>query len=668
MAEAVASYSSRTTCVASAVCTVWALLFANAVAQAAQPAGMTADQLVEIPFEQLLTLEVSSASRYPQKVGEAPSAAVVVNSEEIRTFGYRTLADVLRGMPGIYISNDHSWSYIGVRGFSRPGDYNTRVLLLVDGYRVNDNVFNQAYIGNEFLVDIDLIERVEFIPGPGASAYGDNAFFGVINVITKSASAMKGSTVTAEAGSHHSYKSGYRYGNQYENGAELVVGVSHYESEGRDWFFPEFGAVAHDLDGERNSKLFAKFTYQGWAIEGGYMKRPKNNPAAPFGAVFGDKRMETVDTHAFVNASYSTPLTDTLDLSSNLYYGAYDYDGDYPYATTLNIDRTRGRRAGGELRLLSTAFSGHKLLGGIEYQKDLRLMQRNYDVTPPVEYFNTDPHPDKYGVFLQDEYAIRDDLLLNAGIRYDHYSAFGGTANPRLALIYHPSPGNGLKLIYGSAYRTPNAYEMFYGDENTSDYKGNPALRPERIKTYEAILEKSFGTSWHGTLSVFHYDVSNLITQILDPGDNKLVFINGEEMHTSGIELSTEKYWQTGARLKGNISYQDARDKANDRWLDNSPRLLGKLALVMPLSHAWQAGVEVQYTGERRTNAGEVDGYTLANLTLNRKNLLKGLDFSLSAYNLFDKEYKDPADHSAFVQDALQQDGRTLRVKLDYRF
>src|SRR5687768_9544414 len=117
-----------------------------AAAHAAESSELTAGQLVDIPFEQLVTLEVSSASRYPQKISEAPSAAVVVDSEEIRTYGYRTLADVLRSMPGLYISNDHSWNYIGVRGFSRPGDYNTRVLLLVDGYRVNDNIFNQAYI------------------------------------------------------------------------------------------------------------------------------------------------------------------------------------------------------------------------------------------------------------------------------------------------------------------------------------------------------------------------------------------------------------------------------------------------------------------------------------------------------------------------------------------
>jgi outer membrane receptor protein involved in Fe transport len=642
-------------------------LFLSGTARSSEHKGPTVDELVDIPFEQLVTLEVSSASRYPQKIGEAPSAAVVVDAEEIRTYGYRTLADILRGMPGIYISSDHSWSYIGVRGFSRPGDYNTRVLLLVDGYRVNDNIFNQAYIGNEFLVDIDLIERVEFIPGPGASAYGDNAFFGVINVITKSASAMPGSSLTAEAGSHDSYKAGYRYGGRFDNGAELVMSMTRYTSAGRNWLSPEYGGVARDLDDERYSKLFAKLTYGEWTFEGGYMERPRSNPFAPYESVFGDTRMETVDTHAFANASYQSALSQTLQLYGNFYYGRYDYDGHYPYVGVLNVDRSRGRRAGGELRLLSTAIEGHKLLGGVEYQKDLNQLQRNYDRGVAGDYIHTNQRPDKYGVFVQDEYALRDDLLLNLGVRYDHYSAFGGTTNPRVALIYHPSPGNGVKLIYGSAYRAPNAYEMFYGDEVLADYKPNPDLRPEKIYTYEAVFEKSFASAWHGTLSVFHYDVDRLITQI-DEGGGDLRFVNGEDMHTSGAELSADRSWSNGARLKGSVSYQDARDKLEDRWLVNSPRLLGKLALSLPLGYGWQSGMELQYTGKRRTNSAETGGYTLANLTLSRKDVLKGLDLSLNAYNLLDKHYDDPADTTAFLQDTLPQPRRTLRIKLDYRF
>ena len=647
------------------------LLFSFVTAYADDSSVIMVEQLVEVPFEQLLTLEVSGASRYPQKISEAPSAAVVVTAEEIRTYGHRTLADILRTMPGLYISSDHTWSYIGVRGFSRPGDYNTRVLLLVDGYRVNDNIFNQAYIGSEFLVDVDMIDKVEFIPGPGASAYGDNAFLGVINVITKSASSMLGSTATVEAGSHDSYKTGYRYGGKFDNGAEVVMSATAYSSAGESRFYPEFGATEHGVDTERYGKLFAKFAYKGWALEGGYIKRPKGNPGAPYGVEFSDNRMETVDTQAFVNASYYEALSDKLDISGNLYYGIYNYDGDYPYATTVNVDKTRGRRVGGELRLISTALSAHKVMAGIEYQKDLRQDQRNFDTTPPLFYTNINTTPNKYGVFIQDEIALRDDLLLNAGVRFDHYSAFGGAINPRLALIYHPSPGNSFKLLYGSAYRAPNAYELFYGSdtEPAAVQKGNPELQSETIRTYEAVLERTFSAGWHSTLSLYHYRIKDLITQITDPVDGKLVFVNQDKINTTGIELSVDKIWQNGVRLKGNASYQEARNSLTDQLLINSPRVLGKLALSVPLpGHAWHAGFELQHTGARYTNLAKVDGYTLANLTLNRYSWLPNLDVSLVTYNLFDEKYSDPQDPAAFVQDSLRQDGRSLRLKLDYRF
>ena len=143
-------------------------------------------------------------------------------------------------------------------------------------------------------------------------------------------------------------------------------------------------------------------------------------------------------------------------------------------------------------------------------------------------------------------------------------------------------------------------------------------------------------------------------------------------MHHSGVHvektLCSPFEAEEAAPLPETGSFQEAEDKSDDSWPINSPRVLGKLALIVPLPYAWQAGAELQYTGERRTTSGKADAYTLANLTLSRSNILKGLDVSVSAYNLFDKEYEDPADTGAFVQDILKQDGRTLRLKLDYRF
>ncbi|MDE5459052.1 TonB-dependent receptor plug domain-containing protein, partial [Bradyrhizobium sp. CSA112] len=139
-----------------------------------------------------MQLQVTTASRYAQSALEAPAVVSVVTAEDIRLFGYRTLADVLAGMRGLYVSYDRSYHYLGTRGFSTPGDYNTRVLLLVNGIRFNDSLYDQASIGTDFPIDIDLVERVEFVSGAGSAVYGPNAFFGVINVITRDGAHLRG--------------------------------------------------------------------------------------------------------------------------------------------------------------------------------------------------------------------------------------------------------------------------------------------------------------------------------------------------------------------------------------------------------------------------------------------------------------------------------------------
>src|SRR4029079_6221838 len=121
-------------------------------------------------------------------------------AEEIARYGYRTLAEILRGVRGMYVSDDRNFSLLGMRGFSKPGDYNSRILLLVNGHRVNDNVFGQAEIGAEFGIDPAMFEGVEIIRGPASSIYGDSAFFGVVNVITRSGGSLGGASITVEKG------------------------------------------------------------------------------------------------------------------------------------------------------------------------------------------------------------------------------------------------------------------------------------------------------------------------------------------------------------------------------------------------------------------------------------------------------------------------------------
>jgi outer membrane receptor for ferrienterochelin and colicins len=144
--------------------------------------------LLDMSLEDLMLIDIDSvygASGFKQKVTEGPASVTIIISEEIQRYGYRTLANILRNVQGFYVSYDRNYSYLGERGFGLPGQYNNSIALLVDGHRLNDNIYDGALIGTEFPIDVDLIDRVEVIRGPNSSLYVASAFLGVVNIITK---------------------------------------------------------------------------------------------------------------------------------------------------------------------------------------------------------------------------------------------------------------------------------------------------------------------------------------------------------------------------------------------------------------------------------------------------------------------------------------------------
>lgn len=229
--------------------------------------GIAAPQdLTNLGLEDLMKIKVDTvyaASKHTQLVTEAPASVTVVTAEQRRRYGYRTLGDVLRSVGGFYVSYDRYQYYVGVRGFSRPGDYNCRVLLLLDGHRINDNIYDSASIGTDFLLDMSLIDRIEIIRGPSSSLYGTSAFLGVINIISKKGEQIKGGQATIEAGSLETVKGAFAYGGRFKSGLDLVLNGSGYHSEGeKSLYFPKFDSpetnngIAANADQDQYEHLF----------------------------------------------------------------------------------------------------------------------------------------------------------------------------------------------------------------------------------------------------------------------------------------------------------------------------------------------------------------------------------------------------------------------------
>mgnify|MGYP001578235904 CR=1 FL=1 len=647
------------------------------------PADTPSADMLDMSIEDLMEIEVSTvyaASRHRQKVTEAPSSVSIVTSDDIKKYGYRTLADILNSVRGFYVTYDRNYSYLGSRGFSRPGDYNSRYLVMVDGLRLNDAVYDTASIGTEFVLDVDLIDRVEVIHGPGSSLYGSNAFFGVINVITKRGRDFSGAEVSGEGASHDTYKSRVSYGNSFKNGLEMLVSASYYDSNGRSpLYYKEFDhpvsnyGITENSDSDQYESVFGGLSYRDFVLQGAFASREKEIPTASFGTVFGDSHNDTLDEQGYISLLYEHNFEDLFEVQSRIYYNSYYYHGNYEYDysegsgsyTTINQDYADGKWWGGDLMFKKTLFEKHLISFGSEYRNYLKQYQKNYDVEVRLD---DEREASVWGFYLQDEFTILKNLRLNAGLRYDHYETFEGAVSPRAALIYNPLERTTLKFIYGEAFRAPNAYEMYYEDGGYS-HKGNHGLDEERIKSYELVMEQYFKNGLYLTATGFLYEIDDLISLESDSTDGLSFFDNTDEVETRGAGLEIGRKWDSGINGKIGYSFQYTEDKSDKTLLTNSPKHLTKLNCDVPLIRKKLfIGLEEQYTSKRKTLDGDyADDFFITNLTLFSRNLRKGLELSGSVYNLLNKKYEDPGSLE-HAQDLIEQDGRTFRIKISYRF
>lgn len=660
---------------------VWGLLFFFATPIAAQVDSVTlsspvADETAlfqEIP-------SVYSASKYEQKVTEAPSAVTIITADEIKKSGYRTLADILQSVNGFYVTSDRNYNFLGVRGFNRPGDYNTRVLLLMDGHRLNDNVYESAGIGTESVIDVDLIDRIEIIRGPSSSLYGTNAFFGVINVLTKRGRDIGGIEASTEMSSYDSYLGRFTYGNKFESGLEWLLSGSVYDSDGhRTLFFKEFkplthNGIARNVDDDTAYRLLTKASFFNFSLQGSYLRRNKTVPTGAFGTVFNSHLNQTVDERGYVDLKYEHQLAYQIGLSARLYYDRFYYRGDYLYyddtpdvlRNVLNQDATIGEWWGSEVKLTKRFWDAHKFTLGGEYRDNFTQKQKNYDVNPFRSFLNDSRSSRIWAFYLQDEFAFWDHFILNAGFRYDHYNSFGSSANPRVALIYSLK-NTTVKLLYGEAFRAPSAYEQFY---TGGGFEANPNLQPEEITTYELVIEHYFSRALHASIAGYYYTLDNLISQTdLEEDEFSFQFQNAESIEAMGVEFSLEGKWSSGVESRISYALQDTENQDTDRSLTNSPHHLVKVNLIVPvLAEQVFAGLDAYYVSARRTLTGHhASDYFTTDLTLFTQQIIKGAEVSLSFHNLFDQRYGDPGA-GEHLQDIIEQDGRTFWVKLKYGF
>lgn len=633
-----------------------------------------AADLEQMSLEQLMNINVVGASKYEQKQQQVAAAVSVITRKDIRTYGWRTLNQALASLPGIHPTYDYQYEYLGTRGFGLPGDFNTRVLITINGNRINDATYDQGPTGRDFPLDIDLIERIEFIPGPGSAVYGQNAMLGVVNIVTRKGADINGAELSASYQTAETMpQERVTLGKQFANGTDALLSFSGLQSRGADHFL-EFGdsgiaGIAHRMDGENVKQMFARASHGPLSFDFIYGNRRKDDPTGMF---FSDplvtgqfQRDRRLNTQIQYNDYF---LNDTLNVMGRLFLGQYRYDNPMIYGGEKTLSTGPSDWHGAELRLLSTALTDHKLMLGFEYQNNTSITQTFQNFANPDENARVKSSVMRLGVYLQDEWRITDTLSATVGLRYDHNHWIGSRLSPRGALIWQATPKTTFKALYGRAHRSPNSYERDYTDGVAQI--ANPGLRSEYIDTAELVADYLAQPTLNLRASVYAWDMYNLIALGVDPLSGLSQYQQtSKKILARGAELSLDKTWDWGARLRGSFGIQNADQHHNH--LPNSPYYLGKLnaSMPIPLITGLRAGYELQYYGKRKTLDGSnTDDSIISNLNLvTNIPQVKELEASLSIYNLFDEHYLHPAADTNW-QNTFLQPGRTVRFRLDYRF
>lgn len=642
-----------------------------------------AEELSQLSLEELLQVKimpVTGSSRYEQEASEAPSRVSIIDAATIRKFGYATLAEALQGETGINMTSDRNYDYVGYRGFSRPGDYNTRILVLLDGIRLNDEVYHQAPLGTDFPLDIDLVERIEVIRGPSNSLYGNNAFLLTVNVITTSA--RRNGVNVASSVDSRARVTGRLTAEADPRGEDwsLLVSGTLTNAPGNDLYYNAYDTPATNngrskgCDDEGNNSFFLKAEKGDLTLLGGFSRRRKGVPTGAYGVNFNDDGNTSWDERSFADLSYMRGNGTGDSLRVRAYYNGYYYRERYIYSPDPKFyDYSESAVLGGEVVVSRMLPFDNHLVGGIDYHYALLRDQRS---KKEGEGTTLDLHSPQHslGAYLQNEWRILPSLLLDLGGRYDYFSSPSlNTFNPKAALIYKITDDLVAKYLFGRSFRAPNAYETDYADPS-SNTKANPDLKEESMISHELVLEYYHGPGQRLSLTWFHYSLKDMISQTVE-SDGTTMFKNTDKVRITGFELEGEWRWEAWSGRLG-YSYQRARDLENHTNLVNSPDSLVKAKLSRDfLNRSLTLSGELQYLSQVDTLVAGVRGgdYALLHLTaLARDLLVKDLDATVSVHNLLNQEYGTPGSNEhvehGYSQALIPQDGRTLIFKLEYRF
>ncbi|TAJ79272.1 MAG: TonB-dependent receptor [Gallionellaceae bacterium] len=647
-----------------------------------------------------------------QTLRRAPAVASVITAEDIAAMGATDLDEALETVPGLHVSHSalsYTPLYV-IRGIYSAN--NPQTLMLLNGIPTTTMLTGSK--GNAWGgLPLENIARIEIIRGPGSALYGADAYAGVINIITKTAVDMPGTRVGARYGSFNTKDAWVQHGGKWgalDVAASLRAGrtdgfkqtIAADAQTRLDRIFATSASLAPGTNNIAHDAIDASLdlSYDKWRLRTGYKLRNNLQLGAGVASALdpvGSEKSERITT----DLSWTSPNVSrdwglgfdasVLQYSDTIINPLVIYPPGVTFPAGTFPDGMIGAPEKWERNVRLSAFATyagfdqHQLRFGAGHD-DLNLYQtaerKNFTLSATgspipagslLDFSNTTPFmlPQRRFIdylYAQDEWNFTRDWTLTAGVRHDKYSDFGGTTNPRLALVWDATLDMTAKLLYGQAFRAPSFVEQYA--INNPVQQGNPNLRPETNQTWEAAFSWQARNDTQINLNFFRYEMQDIIRLV--PNTAPAVgstYNNTGKQHGSGMELETVWDASSKLRLTGNYSFQESIDDATGQDAGYAPRHRIYLRTDWRYASGWFASAQLNRVMDRRRAAGDtrpqVPDYTTVDLTM-RSPTKGSWDFSTSVRNLFNADVREPTAPLLIPND-LPMAPRSLWLQATYK-
>lgn len=675
---------------------------------------------------ELAQIPVSIATGTPKTVSKSAAVTSVITSEQIKSMGATQLHEILETVPGMHASlqastNDYNYSIRGIRNAT-----NSEILFMLNGTRVTTPF--RGTLMTILELPTEAIQQIEVIRGPGSALYGADAFAGVINIITKKAKDIDGTTLAARVGDHGTQSGWGQYGAQF-SGWELATSLQYQHSKGdsgriinadsQTGYDKFIGTQASNAPGAMNTNYetlnghlnlqrkhwdlgFWAFNDLNSGVRAGVAGALDPNGSTNAEQYLGDLRFSTEDWFedwefighlSYLYADFKAKLQLFPD-NAKLPIGS---DGNiksplsnvplvsFPDGVNDNLGRIENIPAF-EFNMIYRGWSEHLLRFsmGFRHEQIATSELKNYgsgvidgsipviggalkDVTNTPLVYLVNRQRSIWSSVLQDEWQLADDWQLTVGVRYDHYSDFGNTVNPRAALVWNINKQLTNKLMYGKAYRAPSFSEQ--GNQNNPVLLGNKNLGPETIHTVEWALDFHPSSVFRTAFNLYYYQIQDLIEVVPDQGKTTASFQNRGQQTGYGTEF--EWNWQAleQVNIMGNYAWQNARNDLTKRRVESVPEHHTYIAAAWQFIPQWQFQSQLNLIAGRTTPLGDnraLNDYQTIDFTLRGKKLFGQVNTLFSLRNAFDTTYRELAT-SSFSQN-LPMPGRSFYVEVSINF